>query len=152
MATAPADLSLFDRLPPQNMEAEQAVLGSMLLDNEVIHDVVQLLTPEAFLRDAHQKVYAAIVDLYNQAQNIDALILFEELKRRGHLEEDGQGELTTEYVGEILDSTPTAANAEYYAKIVREKAVARRLIHASTEILRTAYDQCDSADELLSLL
>jgi len=150
MATARAELSIFDRLPPQNIEAEQAVLGSMLLDNEVIHDVVQLLQPEAFLRDAHSKIYSAIVDLYNQGQNIDPLILFEELRRRGHLEEDGQGELTIEYVQEVFESTPTAANAEYYAKIVREKALARRLIHASTEILRAAYDQNEAAEDLLN--
>ena len=82
MATARAELSLFDRLPPQNLEAEQAVLGSMLLDNETIHDVVQLLQPEAFLRDAHSKIYSAIIDLYNGSHNIDPLILFDELKRR----------------------------------------------------------------------
>ncbi len=151
MATARADVNLFDRVPPQNIEAEQAVLGSMLLDNSVIHDVVQLINAEAFLRGAHQRVFNAVVDHYNEAQNVDPLILFEELKRRGQLEENGQGELTVEYIGEILDSTPTAANAEYYAKIVREKAVARRLINASTEILRQAYDQSLSADELLSL-
>ena len=151
MAMAEAELSIFDRLPPQNIEAEQAVLGSMLLDNEAIHDVVQLLTPEGFLRDAHQKIYKAIVDLYNESKNIDPLILLDELKRRVQLEEIGQGELTAEYVGDLFESTPTAANAEYYAKIVREKAVARRLIQASTEVLRAAYDQADSADELLSL-
>jgi replicative DNA helicase len=150
MATARADVSIFDRIPPQNLEAEQAVLGSMLLDNESIHGVVQLLQPEAFLRDAHRKVYSAIVDLYNASQNVDPVILFDELKRRGQIEEDGQGELTVEYVSEILEATPTAANAEYYAKIVREKAVSRRLIHASTEILREAYDQSETADELLA--
>jgi replicative DNA helicase len=150
MATAPSDTSLFDRLPPQSIEAEQAVLGSMLLDNEVIHDVVQLVTPECFLRDAHQKIYQVVVDLYNDGKNVDSLILREELKRRGRLDNAGQGELTTEYIADILDSIPTAANAEYYAKIVREKAVARRLIHASTEILREAYGQAESADELLN--
>jgi replicative DNA helicase len=152
MATAQAELSLFDRVLPQNIEAEQAVLGSMLLDNNVIHDVVQLITsPEAFFRDAHRKVYSAIVDKYNEAQNIDPLILFEELKRRGQLEEPGHGELTIEYLGDILDQTPTAANAVYYARIVREKAVARRLIFASTDILRQAYDQFEAADDLLSM-
>src|SRR5262245_30808142 len=123
MATARADVNIFDRLPPQNIEAEQAVLGSMLLDNESIHAVVQLLQPEAFLRDAHRKVYSAIVDLYNSSQNVDPVILFNELNRRGQMEPDGQGELTVEYISEILEATPTAANAEYYSKIVREKAV-----------------------------
>src|SRR5437870_3563202 len=120
MATAQTTSNLFDRVPPQSIEAEQAVLGSMLLDNEVIHDVVQLVTSECFLRDAHQKIYQAVVDLYNDGKNIDSLILREELKRRGQLDEIGQGELTTEYIADILDSIPTAANAEYYAKIVRE--------------------------------
>jgi replicative DNA helicase len=150
MVTARAEASIFDRLPPQNIEAEQAVLGSMLLDNEVIHGVVQLLQPEAFLRDAHSKIYSAIVDLYNGSQNVDPVILFDELKRRGQIEDEGQGELTVQYVREVFEATPTAANAEYYAKIVREKAIARRLIHASTEILRGAYEQAETADELLS--
>src|SRR5881409_2158484 len=109
MATVRPESSVFDRIAPQNIEAEQAVLGSMLLDNEVIHDVVQLLTPEAFLRYAHSKVYSAIVDLYNQGQNIDPVLLFEELRRRGQLEEDGHGELTIEYVQEVFEQTPTAA-------------------------------------------
>jgi replicative DNA helicase len=149
MATA-APSAIFDRLPPQDLEAERAVLGSMLLDNEAIHVVVQLLDPEAFLRDAHRKIYSAVVDLYNASKSVDPLILFDELKRRRQIEQADQGELTVEYVGEILDSTPTAANAEFYAKIVREKAVSRRLIHTSTDILRLAYDQSESCDELLA--
>src|SRR3990172_5914936 len=150
MATAQADLSLLERVPPQNIEAEQAVLGSMLLDNEVIHDVVQLLTPDCFLRDAHRKIYSAIVDLYNQAHNIDPLILLDELKRRKQLEEIGEGELTSQYVGEMFDATPTAAHGVFYAKIVREKSVARRLIHAATEIVRDAMDQAVPTHELLN--
>lgn len=150
MATARAELSPLDRAPPQNLEAEQAVLASMLLDNEVIHEVVQLLQPEAFFRDAHAKLYSAIVDLYNASQGVDIVILFDELRRRGQIDVTGNSELTTEYVGQIIEATATAANAEFYARIVREKAVARRLIHASTEVLREAYEQAETADELLA--
>ncbi len=150
MATATAAVGVFDRAMPHSIDAEQAVLASMLLDNEVIHDVVQLISSDAFLRDAHQKMYAAIVEIYNAAQNVDPLILRESLKSKGQLDEDGHGELTVEYIGEIIDSTVTAANAVYYARIVREKALARRLIQVSTEILRDAYDQTDPSDDLLN--
>jgi replicative DNA helicase len=138
-----------ERMPPQNIEAEQSVLGSMILVNDCIHDVVQMLTSECFFRDSHQKMYAAIESLYRDGKNIDSLILREELKKRGQLEPVGKGELTSEYLGTVLETVPSAAHAVYYARIVREKAVARRLIGAANEILRDAFEATDSGDELL---
>ncbi len=135
-----------DRLPPQSREAERSVLGSMLRDNSVISVVVQLLRSEDFYSDAHQKIYQAIVSLHDKSgQPVDVVLLAEELKQRGQIEDiGGYG-----YLGELWDAAPTAANAEYYAKIVRDRALVRNLIHAGTEILRDAYDQAQPADELL---
>jgi replicative DNA helicase len=135
-----------ERLPPQSREAERSVLGSMLRDNGVISVVVQLLRQENFYSDANQKIYKAISDLNDKGgQPVDVVLLAEELKQRGQIEDIGG----YSYLAELWDAAPTAANAEYYARIVRDRAVVRNLIHASTEILRDAYDQAQPADELV---
>src|SRR5438105_15827244 len=137
-----------DRLPPQSPEAERSVLGSMLRDNEVIGDVILILgRPEYFYADAHRKIHQAIISLYEKGHPVDVVVLAEELKQRGQIEDiGGYG-----YLGKLWDAAPTAANAEYYARIVRDKALVRHLIHASTEILRDSYDQAMPADELLEM-
>lgn len=134
-----------DRLPPQNRDAERSVLGSMLRDNGVIADVLLILRKENFYADAHQKIFDGIVSLYDQGQPADLVTLAEWLKQQKYVEDiGGYG-----YLGELWDAAPTAANAEHYARIVRDKAIVRHLIHASTEILRDAYDEAMPADELL---
>jgi replicative DNA helicase len=140
-----SDLIGPDRLPPQNRDAERSVLGSMLRDNGVINDVVQFVRADNFYFDAHQKICQAIIDIYNDGHPVDLVILAERLKLQKHLEDVGG----YAYLGELWDAAPTAANAEYYAQIVRDKSITRNLIHASTEILRDAYDQALPADELL---
>jgi replicative DNA helicase len=135
-----------DRLPPQNLDAERSVLGSMLRDNEVIDVVSQIITAESFYLDAHRKIFQTISDLHNKGgQPVDLVLLAEELIKRGQLEDVGR----PAYLAELWEAAPTAANAEYYARIVRDKAIVRNLIHASTEILRDAYDQGQPAEELL---
>ncbi len=135
-----------DRLPPQNLDAERSVLGSMLRDNSVVDDVIQIVRAESFYLDAHRKIFQAISDLRNRGgQPVDLVILHEELQRRGHLEDVGRAA----YLAELWDAAPTAANAVYYAKIVRDKSIVRNLIHASTEVLRDAYEQSQPAEELL---
>jgi replicative DNA helicase len=134
-----------DRLPPQNRDAERSVLGSLLRDNGVIGDIALILRAENFYADAHQKIYQAVLSLYNDAKPIDLVILADFLKQQGQLEDVG----SYAYLAELWDAAPTAANAEHYAKIVREKALVRGLIHASTEILRDAYDQAEPAEDLL---
>jgi replicative DNA helicase len=135
-----------DRLPPQSKEAERSVLGAMLRDNFVINDVQQILSGAGdFYFDAHQKLYQAITDLYGDGHPVDMVILGDALKTRKQFDDIGRDE----YLVELWDSAPTAANAEYYARIVRDKAITRNLIHASTEILRDAYDQVQPAEELL---
>lgn len=134
-----------DRLPPQSAEAERSVLGSMLRDNGVIGDVVQIVRKDNFYADAHQKIFQAIVSLYDRGHPADMVVLAELLKEQKLIEDiGGYG-----YLAELWDAAPTAANAEYYARIVRNKALIRHLIHASNEILRDAYDQASPADELL---
>jgi len=136
-----------DRLPPQSRDAERSVLGSMLRDNGVIGDVVQIVREENFYLDAHQKIFKAITSLYDRGSPVDAVMLAELLREQKQIEDiGGYG-----YLGELWDAAPTAANAEYYARIVRDKALVRHLIHASTEILRDSYDQAMPADELLEM-
>src|SRR5262245_23044009 len=136
-----------ERLPPQSREAERCVLGSMLRDNGAIGDVLQILdqSGQNFYADAHQKTFQAIVALYEKGHPIDLVTLAELLKEQKHIEDIGG----YAYLAELWDAAPTAANAEYYARIVRDKAIVRHLIHAGTEVLRDAYDQVMPADDLL---
>src|SRR5688572_13960291 len=135
-----SDLALSDRQPPQSLEAEKGVLGSVLRDNAVLSDILGILRPDNFYYDSHQKIFQAIVELYNLAKPVDAVLLFEALKQRKQLDDFGGSKEAAHYIAELWDGAPTAANAEYYANIVREKAVVRNLIHAHTELLRDAYD------------
>ena len=139
-----ADLQM-DRLPPQSREAEMGVIGSVLRDNGALNDLLNIIRPENFYFDAHQKLFQAVIDIYNDGKPVDLTILFETLKQRKQVEDVGGAA----YLAELWDAAPTAANAEYYARIVRDKAVVRNLIHANTELLRDAYDGVMSADELL---
>ncbi len=135
-----------DRLPPQNLEAERSVLGSILLDNDVLHDIVILLRVQDFYRDAHQVIYSAIRDLYDQGKGIDAVTLAEELKLRDQFEKVGGNDILTE----ICESVPHAANGKYYAGIVKEKSINRQLIEGATEIIRDGYSNQFTAQELLN--
>jgi replicative DNA helicase len=134
-----------DRLPPQSRDAERAVLGSLLKDNGIIGDVIQILRPENFYFDAHQKIYRIIQALYDKGHPVDLVMLAENLQQQNELENVGG----VAYLAELWECVATAANAEYYARIVRDRALTRNLIHVSTEILRDAYDQVQPADELL---
>jgi replicative DNA helicase len=141
----PVEQEGVDRLPPQSKDAERCVLGSMLRDNGIIGDVLQIIREENFYLDAHQKIFRGVTSLYDHGQPVDAVLLAEWLKEQNFIEDvGGYG-----YLGELWDAAPTAANAHYYASIVRDKAIVRHLIHASTEILRDAYDHVMPAEELL---
>jgi len=134
-----------DRLPPQNLEAEVAVLGSMLLDNRVIADVANILKREDFYSADHQAIYEAIVELFDQGKPADLVLLSETLAGRGDLERIGG----PEYLVGLVEKVPSAAHAEHYANIVRAASTRRRLIHSSTAILRDCYDQSITVEELL---
>ena len=134
-----------DRLPPQNLEAETAVLGSMLLDNGVIPDVAQLLRKEDFYLPDHRVVFGAILDLFDASSPVDPLLLTDSLKQKDELERVGG----TAFLIGLLEGVPSAANAEYYAKIVRDTALRRHLLHACSEIGRSVYDPSLDSDALL---
>jgi len=137
--------SLLQRVPPQNLEAERAVLGSLLLVNEHINQVVDSLSVEEFYSRGHQVVYRAILDLYNRGEAVDFLTLRDELRRKDQLEAAGG----IAYLSGLTDVVPAAANVQHYTRIVRETAALRALIQASTEILSSAYGEAERADQLL---
>ncbi len=134
-----------ERLPPANLEAEMGVLGSVLLDNETLHDVVPVLKVEDFYRDGHQKIYRVIRDLYDLGKAVDILILKEELVRRNLFESVGGDETL---VG-LIEGVPHSAHAKYYADIVRQKSISRQLIETANEILNEGYSNNYTAQELL---
>jgi replicative DNA helicase len=136
----------FERTPPNNIEAEQSVLGGMLLSKDAIADVVEALRGEDFYRPAHQIVFDAITDLYGRGEPADAVAVLAELQKRGELARVGGGA----YLHTLTAVVPTAANAGYYAKIVREQAVLRRLIEAGTRIVSYGYGgQNEEVDDLV---
>jgi replicative DNA helicase len=145
---APARVTseILDRLPPQNLDAEKGVLGSILLDPNLADDVALILRPEDFYADANQKLYGHVLAMHDDGTRIDATLLLERLRSAGDLELIGG----PAYIGEILHAVPYASNAVYYAEIVRAKATLRSLIHASTEILRDAYEPTLDPRELVS--
>jgi replicative DNA helicase len=137
---------ILDRLPPQNLEAEKGVLGSLLLDPQVCDDVALLLGSEDFYAPPNQRLFTHLLGMHNEGLRIDITLLVERLKKTGDLEMVGG----MNYLAEVLNCVPTAANAAYYAQIVRDKGTLRALIHAGTEILRDAYDGAHEAREMLS--
>lgn len=130
------------RQPPQDVGAEQSVLGGMLLSKDAIADVVAKLRPEDFYRPNHQSIYEAILHLYGQGEPADAVTVAAELDRRGTLRRLGGAP----YLHTLIATVPTAANAGYYADIVAEKAVLRRLVQAGTRVVQYGYAGADGAD------
>ncbi len=131
----------FDRQPPQDLTAEQSVLGGMLLSKDAIADVLEVLRPDDFYRPAHQTVYDCILDLYGRGEPADPVTVSAELQRRGDLVRLGGAP----YLHTLIATVPTAANAAYYAEIVAEKAILRRLVEAGTRIVQLGYLGADGA-------
>lgn len=134
-----------ERVPPQAVEVEAAVLGAMLLDQEGISVVQEIIDDTAFYRDAHRKIYNAIVALYERNEPTDLLTLTTELNKRQQLADVGGAF----YLAGLVDNVSTAANIEYHAKIVFEKSMSRKLINASTQIAQRAYEATENAEDLL---
>lgn len=132
----------YGRQPPQDLAAEQSVLGGMLLSKDAIADVLERLRPGDFYRPAHQNVYDAILDLYGRGEPADAVTVAAELDRRGLLRRIGGAP----YLHTLISTVPTAANAGYYAGIVAEKALLRRLVEAGTRVVQYGYAGAEGAD------
>jgi replicative DNA helicase len=136
----------FERVPPQDLDAEQSVLGGMLLSKDAIADVVEVLKGEDFYRPAHELVYQAILDLYAKGEPADPITIAAELTKRGEIARVGGAS----YLHTLVQSVPTAANAEYYAEIVHERAVLRRLVEAGTRITQMGYAADGDVDEIVN--
>jgi len=133
------------RVPPQNLEAERSVLGGILLDNNVLDQVLDLVQEEDFYREAHRKIFACMISMAERNEAIDYLTLEDELRAHGQLDEVGGAA----YVASLTDAVPSLANLKTHAKIVRDKAVSRRLISAATEILQACFDDTRELAETL---
>ena len=134
------------RIPPHSLEAEQSVLGSMILDHEAVIVASEILRPEDFYRPDHEQIYAAIIELYTSGNPIDLITIQDKLVQKGVLEQVGG----LGYIAELASSVPTSAHIKQYAKIVEEKATLRRLIKASNEIAAKSYEGEEPIDSIMS--
>jgi replicative DNA helicase len=135
----------FERTPPHDVAAEQCVLGGMLISKDAISDVMEVIRPQDHYRPAHQLVHEAILELYGRGEPADAVTVNDLLSKRGELGRIGGAT----YLHTLIASVPTAANAGYYARIVRERAILRRLVEAGTRIVQLGYAGDGDADELV---
>jgi replicative DNA helicase len=135
------------KLPPQNIEAEQMVLGAIMIENDAMNKVVELLSPEDFYKDAHRRIFKVMIDMFESGEAIDLITLPDALRGKVGLEAVGGAS----YLASLVSMVPTAANIKNHARIVREKSVLRRLIHSATDIVTQSYDDARTIniDELL---
>jgi len=133
------------KVPPQNLEAERAVLGAILMDNETVYTVMEILEPPAFYQPSHRLIFSTMLDLSERGEPIDIVTLVDRLRSAGSLDKAGG----PDYIPTLADEVPTSAGVANYAKIVREKAVLRNLIETSTEIVQDCFDAPGDVDQLL---
>ena len=136
-----------DKIPPQNLEAEMAVLGSMLLDEEAISVSCETLNQDSFYKESHRKIFQAILDLYNSNKAVDLITLTNELKKSGILDDIG----CASYLTALANSVPTSANITHYANIVKEKGILRTLINNATKIVSFCYETEGNIDEVVDM-
>ena len=137
--------SAFDRVPPQSLDAEMAVLGSMMIDNDCIGKVVEILEPSHFYRTAHRKIFSAALTLYEKNEPIDLITLSEEMKRLKTLEDVGGAY----YLTELAESVPSSANVEHHARIVLERYLLRKLIEEAAGIAKDCYDAGEDVYDII---
>ncbi len=135
-----------DRVPPQNIEAEQAVLGAILLNSDALITTMERVTSDDFYRGAHQRIFGAMIELAEENEPVDLITLTARLQDKQQLEDIGG----VTYLSELANAVPTAANVDYYAAIVEEKSMLRRLIRAATQIVSNGYASSDDVGALLS--
>ena len=140
----PTEISL-EKIPPQNLEAEMAVLGSMLLDEDAMSTAFEILDRDSFYKDAHRKIFESILSLYNSNKAVDLITLTNELKKNGTLDEIGG----VSFLTALVNAVPTAANISHYVAIVREKSILRTLINNATKIVSLCYESEGNIDEVV---
>jgi replicative DNA helicase len=133
------------KLPPQSIEAEESILSAILLDNSILLDVLEILTPEDFYRTAHQKIFAAINDLFGRAEPVDLVTLANALRDKGQLDEIGGAA----HLARLVDTVPSAVHVAHYARIVRDKSCLRRLIAKAGEITQKCYQETGELDRVM---
>ena len=139
---------VFDRVPPQDLAAEMATLGGMLMSKEAVTDVIEVLRGPEFYKPAHEMIFDAIVEIYNRSEPADALIVADELSKRGELEIVGGAS----YLADLIAGVQVAANAAYYARIVKEKSLMRGLVQAGTRITQLGFStDAGDIDELVTM-
>lgn len=139
--------AIMGRIPPNSIEAEQSVLGAMIIDKEAINSALEIIRPEDFYKEANREIFEAMVVLFNKNEPVDLITLSEELKRRGTL--DNIGGVT--YLANLSSSIATTANIEYYCKIVQQKSILRRLIKSSDEVMSKAYEDTEEVNAIIEL-
>lgn len=142
-----AEVSL-QKLPPQNIEAEQMVLGAVLIENDSMNKVVELLSPDDFYKDAHRRIFKVMIDMFETGEAIDLVTLQDALRGKVGLESVGGAS----YLAYLVSLVPTAANIKNHARIVREKSVLRKLIHSATDIITQSYDETRTVTDIDELL
>ena len=135
------------KIPPHDIEAEQAVIGSMLTDKEAISSAIEMLKPDDFYREDNGVIYEAILNLYNRSEPVDIITLKKELQSMKQL--DNVGGL--EYIAQLPDKVPTTANVEQYIKIVEEKSALRSLIKTANDLIALGYDQTEEVETILDV-
>ncbi|RDY25507.1 replicative DNA helicase [Romboutsia weinsteinii] len=133
------------RIPPHSVESEQSILGSILLDKDAIITVTENIRPDDFYKEAHKIIYECMIRLSNKGEPIDLITLTEELKKQGHLDDVGG----ISYITSLSTIVPTTSNVKYYADIVKEKSVLRKLIKASNDIINLGYDGATKIEDVL---
>ncbi|MCX5716578.1 MAG: replicative DNA helicase, partial [Candidatus Omnitrophica bacterium] len=141
----PLIADVIEKVPPHNIEAEIATLGSMLMGEDAISKAIEFLDESCFYKGSHRKIFASIINLYNKSNAVDIVTLIEDLKKTGNLEEVGG----PAYVTSVVNAVPTSANVLHYAKIVKEKSVLRHLITNATQIVQESFEPDSNVDELL---
>lgn len=142
-----ADRNTEGRVPPQAIQAEQAVLGAILLDDRAMDTVIDFLEEESFYNTANREIFSAMLSIYNRKEAIDLITVAEELERNGKLEAVGG----RSYLADLSSVVATAANVEHYCKIVLDKANLRELIHASTDIIKECYQEQEEVESILDI-
>ncbi len=135
-----------EKLPPHNLEAEESLLSATLIDNDTLLDILEIIKPDDFYRTAHQKIFASVIDLFNNSEPVDLVTLNNDLSEKGQLQSVGG----SHFLASLVDTVPMAVNARHYARIIHGKAVLRRLIEKSTKIVQLCYQDRGEVDDVIN--